>query len=162
MASWLVSSKIKEHINESRLLDEIKKLDINDVNLLTQAVAIDCNCSWDFEDCECACETIDQVECLDFAQIILRLTGGFITSESLIDMYSHIMFMLSSDNFDIPEEWDFCFTNRQVLITGSLINDSQEVKIIRGILFYPHELPFISKLLAHYICYRNPVILFYD
>uniref|UniRef100_A0A6G6ADK0 Uncharacterized protein n=1 Tax=Borely moumouvirus TaxID=2712067 RepID=A0A6G6ADK0_9VIRU len=159
----------KNIIGIFNLTTKIQSLDFYITDLTTKAIVIDCQCENNLylnNVCVCNTKTFDelkyfeQVECLDFAKIILELTGGTISSKSLCDMYDYISLMLADENsYDFPPDWDFTFTNRHVLIPRLLSNDS-EINLVKGYCFFPDEFTFIKPLIIKFLCEKNPIIFF--
>ncbi|AVL94442.1 hypothetical protein ma55 [Moumouvirus australiensis] len=159
----------KNIIGIFNLTTKIQSLDVHTTDLTTNAIVIDCKCENNlYLNNICICSTItvkefeyfEQVECLDFAKIILELTGGIISSKSLCDMYNYISLMLADENsYDFPSNWDFTFTNRHILIPR-LLNTDSEINLVKGYCFFPDEFTFIKPLIIKFLCEKNPIIVF--
>ncbi|QGR53582.1 hypothetical protein [Moumouvirus maliensis] len=157
----------KNIIGIFNLTTKIQSLNVHTTNLTTKAIIIDCHCGNNlYLNNTCVCSTItveeleyfEQVECLDFSKIILELTGGIISSESLCDMYHYISLMLADENsYDFPSDWDFTFTNRHILIPR-LFSGDFEINLVKGYCFFPDEFTFIKPLIIKFLCEKNPII----
>ncbi|AGF84844.1 hypothetical protein QJ854_gp938 [Moumouvirus goulette] len=134
---------------------------------------IKCNCI----SCDCDCRSISNlkrtghVECLDFAKLVKLITGGgYISSNSLYEMYSDVVYDIGNEDFERRQEeqgqkvvkapyiWDF--TNRTVLMPGSFVQSDKQNPEVKGYAFSLNELPYIKHIIIKFLCEGHPHIVF--